>query len=259
MASLSAAVLVVLLTAISALGQIDTSFFKDLPPDPELIRLGQPTREEMRRSMRVMHRLGAELDSGLHAIMVERTDTAHLSPVDDDDAAAWTLEDKIQNPSNVRFLYIDLKKHPMERLPEGFDNLTDLEFLVITGLPEGAHFDFDGAFRMLSRISGLTDLYIINNGKGFHTIPPAIGHMAALERLTCYRNAITTLPPELSTLVHLTSLSIEHNNLTGLPASFHEMHHLKTLGLEENAISAADCAALQHSLPDCVITYSGGR
>jgi hypothetical protein len=260
MRSFFAVAVMFLLAASAAVAQIDTSFFLDLPPDAELKLHGMPTRDDMRRTMRELKGIKHDLDSGWHAGIQNLDDTVHFFQRDEDEEdLPRTLEEKILRPTGIHILFIDLKAHPIEKLPDGFDNLTDLEFLVIENLPEGAHFDFDDAFNTFARISGLRDLYIINNGSGFRAIPSSIGGISSLKRFTCYNNTIVSIPPEVRKLDSLESFSLEHNSITTLPPLFAELSKLKKLGLEKNAIPPADCAALQLSLPDCKITYTGGR
>lgn len=231
-------VVLVFMTATTiVVGQVDTSFFKDLPPDEELKKAGMATREEMRKTMRQMKGIMHDMDSGWKASRENLKETAHATRGEEEDAPLpQTLEEKILNPSGIHVLLIDLKAHPISKLPEGFDNLSDLQFLVITNLPDGARFDFDDAFNTIARLPNVKDLYVINNGKGLRAIPASIGQMSELKRLTCYNNAITTIHADVGNL-----------------------ESLEVLSLEENPISPAQYAALQTALPECTITYTKAR
>ena len=187
-----AVILVFMTSAAVAASQIDTSFFKDLPPDEELRKAGMATRADMLKTKREMKGLMHGMDSGWKASRENMRETAHLSSGEEDDGPIpQTLEEKILNPSGVYLLLIDLQKHPISKLPEGFDNLTDLQFLVIGNLPEGGRFDFEDAFNQIAKISSVRDLCVINNGKGLRAIPASIAEMTELKRLVLYNNAIT--------------------------------------------------------------------
>jgi len=185
-----------------------------------------------------------------------------LSSVDADDAddgKPLTLEYLIEHPSNVRLLAIDLRTTPIKKLPAGFDNLSDLTFIIIMNLPAGASFDFDDAINTISGLSSVEDIYIIKNRGGFKAIPSSIGQMTNLKRLVCYNNALVTIPTEVGSLENLEELSLEMNRLSQVPPSLGKLKQLKRLGLEKNLLSRAQCSKLEALLPGCTVTYSQTR
>jgi len=173
---------------------------------------------------------------------------------DDDDGKPITLEYLIEHPSNIMFLKIDLRATPIKKLPAGFDNLSDLTFIIITNLPAKASFDFEDAINTISGLSSVKDLYIINNGRGFRTIPSSIGQMTNLKRFVCYNNALETLPTEIGNLENLEELSLEMNRLSSLPPSLGKLKALKRLGLDENPLERSQCGKLEALLPGCNVT-----
>ena len=139
----------IFLIAASALAQTDTSYFKDWPADSILAKNGFPTRGDILRNMHVSDSINAQdfPKKFQHAWDSSAQDVPPTGIHPEDDDHTMTLEELIENHSQVEVLVIDLKAHPMARLPEHFSTLGDLKFLVIANEPAESSFDFAGAIK----------------------------------------------------------------------------------------------------------------
>lgn len=207
---------------------------------------------------RQMDSLMKVLGGSMNNMMVQNTtDTAHFKDKEVfDDNKELTLAELIEHPSDVSFININLNSNHIQALPEGFENLNDLTFLIICNLPKGSSFDFNGAINVLAKMPNIEEIYFMNNGKGLTSIPASIGEMHNLKRLSFFRNALTSLPEELGNLDSLKELSLELNQLAKLPSSMTKLKNLEKLQLDKNPISDAELNSLREALPKCKITIS---
>lgn len=243
------ALIFLLLTFGKAFAQTDS-----LPPDEDLRKAGFPTRAQLQRTEDSLRSLAKDMQTAFDSAYRAYDPSADSDQTgEEDNEKPMTLEELIEHPSHVFFLVIDLKANPIKKLPVGFENLSDLQFIIIMNLPEGASFDFEDAINKISQFSDMEDLYIMNNQKGFLSIPASIGQMTSLKRLICYNNAITQIPPEIGDLSNLEELSLEMNNLSNLPVSIGKLKKLTQLGLVKNNIQKSECSKLQTLLPQCKI------
>ena len=76
------------------------------------------------------------------------------------------------------------------------------------------------------------------SGEDIKELPPEIGRLTSLERLTVVGNELTSLPPEIGQLTQLTSLSLASNRLMSLPPELGELTDLTDLDLSENQLTS---------------------
>jgi hypothetical protein len=74
------------------------------------------------------------------------------------------------------------------------------------------------------------------------SLPPALGRLVALKRLSVAHNALTSLPDELGLLRHLASLDVSHNRLSALPESLGGCSALEELHVSANELTALPTA-----------------
>ncbi|MEO0760118.1 MAG: COR domain-containing protein, partial [Cyanobacteria bacterium J06648_16] len=70
------------------------------------------------------------------------------------------------------------------------------------------------------------------------TLPPEIGQLQNLTRLSLNHNQLTTLAPEIGQLQNLTRLSLDHNQLTTLPPEIGQLQNLTVLSPDHNQLAA---------------------
>lgn len=240
-----------------ASGQTDTSFFKDLPADEILIKAGMPTREEMRKTMYQTDSLMKNLNKGFKESMAEMVkDKPPVGEAEEDNNKPITLEEMIEHPAHAHFLMVNLKSNPLKKLPENFENLSELNFIIIANLPDGASFDFEDALNKISNISTVEYLYIINNRGGFGNIPTSIGQMTALKKLVCYNNSISEIPAEIGNLGNLEELSLGMNKISFIPSWLERLRTLRLFELQKNNIRPADYDKIHNLLPNCKVTFT---
>ena len=87
--------------------------------------------------------------------------------------------------------------------------------------------DWDGT-KLVSTLHGLSG-----------AIPPELGDLTELERLTLGINALSgPIPPELGGLANLKALDLDHNALTGeIPPELGDLQKLESLSLDRNTLS----------------------
>jgi hypothetical protein len=125
---------------------------------------------------------------------------------------------------------IDLSRNHLRRLPQAFEELTDLETLRLgdnefDSLPDGF------------TLARLRELYLLRNRLG--ALPRNVD-VTNLRILDLDGNRIRVLPPDFRYLGQLVSFSIRGNLLDSLPADFAPATHprLTRLALADNSISA---------------------
>ncbi|MCX6139495.1 MAG: hypothetical protein NTX15_01435 [Candidatus Kapabacteria bacterium] len=195
-------VLVTVLISTPLSAQIDTSFFSQMPPDSELVKLGQPTREDMRRTMRELDSAGGgQFQKQFEDALVKSSqDSLHPGLYPEDDNTPPTLEELIATRAHVRYVVIDLKATPRPGLPEGFTELADLELLVIANAQPNSTFDFEGATATISTMTSIRHLYLINNRDKLRHVPPSIDHLVDLKQLGLWNNGFESLPLEMQAI-----------------------------------------------------------
>jgi Leucine-rich repeat (LRR) protein len=253
---LFAALLLSLLFVQTATAQSEgeTDGFESIS-DEELIKAGLPTREERRKMEKMLKGMGEHLFDSLGTFdpNVGNSEQA-LSEADDE--RERTLDEQIAEPNNVIGIVIDLAKTPLTRLPDGFENLSDLKILVIGNLPSGAEFDFPDAFEKISKLTQLEELHIISNGPALTRLSPALSGLSELRVLDCFDNAIEEIPSELGNLAELRELSLEKNQIASLPESLKELRNVRRLGLSANLFGATEEKRIRRSFPTVHITFT---
>jgi hypothetical protein len=199
-------------------------------------------------------KLGKQVTDSLNSGTLIPADKSDQDDGDDTTSQEMTLEEIVAHPSDVSVLFIDLTKHPLSKLPDGFSELSDLTFLVICHQPKGSTFDWDDALEQISKLEGIEDLYIIGNGKGLVRLPASIGKLRNLRHLALYWNAIQVIPEEIGNLTLLEDCLLDKNNIRTLPRSIAKLDRLKSLDISKNELSATEITQISKLLPHTTIT-----
>ena len=75
-------------------------------------------------------------------------------------------------------------------------------------------------------------------GMGLTSVPPEIGALTALKRLSLGNNQLTAMPPEIGSLTALTELHLYENPLTAMPPEIGALTVLTQLHLRDNELTA---------------------
>ncbi len=175
--------------------------------------------------------------------------------------SAMSLDEALKKPARIGKLSINLYTEKIERLPDEFAKLTNLEELKITGINArdywGIHrFDIRDAMNKIIKIANLKALYLsgdlkaedikmgIKNLKqlksltlfGVNEIPAEIGNLTNLEELFLEGKDISVVPPVIGNLQKLIRLSISKTNISTLPVEIGKLKNLESLGLSQNKL-----------------------
>jgi GTPase SAR1 family protein len=88
-----------------------------------------------------------------------------------------------------------------------------------------------------------TFLYLIESG--LSTLPPEIGQLSELKRLSLHGNYLTELPPEIGRLTRLEALYLDNNQIKALPPEIGRLRALRELDLRSNRLTALP-SAIKH-------------
>jgi Leucine-rich repeat (LRR) protein len=93
----------------------------------------------------------------------------------------------------------------------------------------------------IGNMTNLERLTIINNEQLTGTIPPEIGNLTNLTHLKLYNNQLTgSIPPEIGNLTNLKNLILHHNELTGsIPSEIGNLTNLTTLSLNNTQLTGS--------------------
>ena len=151
----------------------------------------------------------------------------------------------------IELIDLDLSWQRVERIPDEFGNLTQLQRLNLKGnrlLHVSSQVskcvqlncvNLAGALRLCSQIPSalfsLVDLQCLNLSDNFFTeIPQEVFSLHHLTALIIQRNALLRLPDNLFTLPQLEHLELSENYLEQLPETIGNLCYLTYLGLDQN-------------------------
>lgn len=177
--------------------------------------------------------------------------------------SAMSLDEALKKPERIGKLSINLYTEKIERLPEEFARLTNLEELKISGINArdywGIHrFDIRDAMNKIAKIANIKALDLegdlkaediktgINNLKQLkrlrlkwvNEIPAEIGNLANLEELYLEGKDISVVPPTIGNLQKLTHLAISKTNISTLPPEIGKLKNLISLDLSQNKLAS---------------------
>ena len=181
------------------------------------------------------HRVeGAQFDWSSSAVSVARVDgsglvtavaegTATITATAGD--ARGTAEITVQNPDRAALV-------ALYHATNGPNWINNENWLTDAPLGDWYGVDTDGSGRVVHV------LWLVGNDLS-GPIPPELGSLANLTRLTLEENALSgPIPPELGSLANLTTLGLWGNQLSGpIPPELGSLANLTRLTLEQNALS----------------------
>jgi Leucine-rich repeat (LRR) protein len=103
-------------------------------------------------------------------------------------------------------------------------NQLSLEGLSLTTIPPE-----------IGKLKYLTKLTLWNNH--LTTLPPEICNLTNLKELWLWSNQLSSLPPEIGNLVNLVDLDLSNNKLTILPAEIGKLENLSKLNISNNKLT----------------------
>ncbi len=140
------------------------------------------------------------------------------------------LPANIENCKNLQ--YLDISDNGMDNIPDivfEFRELKHLEFLYSS--------EANGRMEnLLPKINNLTNLeFLAITGQfSLKTLPPEIGYLKNLKTLILEANGLESLPKEIGNLENLNYLDLSTCALETLPAEIGKLRNLETLNIENN-------------------------
>lgn len=152
--------------------------------------------------------------------------------------------------SKLNMLNIWGWKHKFSELPESFQNLQNLEQLVLSS---------SEPIQNLSLLGACQNLKILNLGLSkMKALPHEIGHLNQLMRLSIYgsESPMTVLPDSIGDLTELTSLYLYDNyNLKDLPETLGNLSKLELLIVVGHSIPKGRQKEIEKLLPNCTVKF----
>lgn len=175
--------------------------------------------------------------------------------------SASSLSEALKKPERIGTLGINLYSQKIERLPDEFVKLQNLEELSIVGINArdyfGMHrFDIGDAMNKITKIPKIRKLILEGDLKaedikdrlknlrqlkmlkltGMHEIPAEIGDLVNLEQLYIEGKEISSVPPVIGNLGKLTNLAITGTSVSSLPAEIGRLRNLLSLNVSKNKL-----------------------
>lgn len=146
-----------------------------------------------------------------------------------------------------KLTHLDLQGNQLTELPSEIGQLNHLTELNLFGnynLKLSTLFNAFAEYQKPIEMDGNYDAYNKDSAKLFIkmpdkylNLPPEIGKVKTLTKLSLFNSDITNLPPEIGNLENLTDLYLAQNKISSLPKEIGRLKSLITLNLFENPIS----------------------
>ncbi|MEM6348187.1 MAG: WG repeat-containing protein [Bacteroidota bacterium] len=136
---------------------------------------------------------------------------------------------------------LDLRKVPIEALPENIGDYSKLEVLILPNL-----YQIPGLLSLPNSISKLTQLKYLNLlGNSLSALPSSFGNLQALEHLSLQYNHFEEVPSSLGTLRSLEIADLRYNQITKLPPFYFDFDIILRLDEgESNVVSRESVISL---------------
>ncbi|KAK9472141.1 uncharacterized protein V1510DRAFT_138580 [Dipodascopsis tothii] len=131
-------------------------------------------------------------------------------------------------PRKLRVFH--LNQNPVTR----FNFAVPIASLTTLNLSNAKLSNFPEGF--FEQVTNLEKLILDRNH--FGSIPPQIGKLRKLVKLSCVDNSLSTIPPEIKCLTDLRELDVHNNNLGSLPSEIWQLSNLESLNLSSNKLEA---------------------
>jgi Leucine-rich repeat (LRR) protein len=146
----------------------------------------------------------------------------------------YKLKDALQQPENVRSLYVDADDLKNGLTVFDLQKFHNLNKLTLSDFDSNT--DFNQLFRVLTGLSQIDTLELSNSG--LSVLPDEIGGIKSLVSLKItYCHRLVSISNEIKYLKYLTHLNLTNNSISTLPNVFDSLKKLKILDLNSNKLN----------------------